>query len=403
MNNRLIFVTVVILIVSLMLIINVNAIGISPGSTTIDFEPNKEYNISFSVLNNEKKDMKVLFNVDGELAQYVALRNILVDFKATEVSKQFSYIVKLPSNLDKPGTHIAKIIVLELPSKVEVEGAYIGARVGVISRLEVKVPYPGKYAEAEVRVSEVRPGQPAVFVIKVYNYGTEDIDKAEATIDILGPTNERVATIVSDAKSIKSKDIRELKAEWVAKNPGLYHAKMTLRYDGKIAKSEQNFYIGEIFIELLDISVKNFRLGGVAKFELTVENKWNDMLKNVFAEIEMRNQKGDVVGKFKSTSADIGALAKEVIIAYWDTENIESGQYDATIALNYGDGKKTESQFKADVSIDSIKFSLIGATAQVVGGGASIFSSPLVALLVVILIIINVGWFIYFRRRLKKK
>ena len=402
MNKKLIFGIVVILIVSLILIRNVSAIGISPGSTTIDFEPSKEQTISFSILNNEKKDMKVLFNVDGELAQYVTLRNVLVDFKSTEESKQFSYNVKLPIKLDKPGTHIAKIISLELPPTVEAEGTYIGARVGVVSRLEVRVPYPGKYAETEVRVSEAQPGQPAVFVIKVFNYGTEDIQKAEATIDILGPTNERIATIVSDVKSVKSKDIRELKAQWVPENPGLYHAEVTLRYDGKIAKAEQNFYIGEVFIDLLNIEVKNFRLGGVAKFELTVENKWNDVLKNVFAEIEMRNQKGDVAGQFKSTSSDMNALAKETIIAYWDTENVESGQYSATIALHYGDGKKTEKQLQADVSIDSIKFSLVGATAQVVGGEGGL-NAPLVALLIVVLIVINITWFVYFRRRFKKK
>jgi len=405
MNSKLIWKFVLIFVVMLVLAGNVSGIGIAPGSTTVDFESGLERTVNFKVINNENKDMKVFFNVEGELAPYVTLSNLLVDFAAGEESKQFSYTVELPKKLKKPGTHIAKIIAIDLPPDADSEGTYVGARVGVVSRLEVKVPYPGKYAEAKLRISEGQPGEDAVFVVKVYNYGAQKINKAEATIDILGPTNERIATIISDTKSIDAKGMRELKAVWRPENPGLYHAVATVRYDGKIARAEENFYVGDVFIELLNIDVKNFRLGGVAKFEMEVESKWNDVLKNVFAEIEMRNQNGDAVGNFKSTSTDLDVLAKEIIIAYWDTENIEPGQYDATITLNYNDGEKTQKEFKADVALDGISISFAGATARVVGSdaGEGIFGSGIIALLVIVLILINVGWFIYFVRRKKKK
>mgnify|MGYP001585906114 CR=1 FL=1 len=117
----------------------------------------------------------------------------------------------------------------------------------------------------------------------------------------------------------------------------------------------------------------------------------------------MRDQQGGEVGKFKSVSSDFEPYKQDTIVAYWDTEGVDSGEYDATITINYEDGKKTEKQFKADVSLDSIKLSLIGATARVVGSDNGLTGGSLLALLVVVLIVINVAWFIYFRRKLRSK
>ena len=221
---------------------------------------------------------------------------------------------------------------------------------------------------------------------------------AQATIDILGPTNERITTIQTNSKLIKSKEIGELTAEWIPKDPGFYSALATLRYDGKTSQTQKTFYIGNVEIELLEVQVKNFRLGGVAKFDLTIENKWNDLVKNVFIEITMKTKEGNILDTFKSTSSDIASLAKETIVAYWDTTNINPGQYDATITMHYADNKKTERQFTADVSLDNIRLSSIGATAQVISS-TGLPDNSLIAFLVVILIAINIGWFIYFKKK----
>jgi len=402
MNKKITFTLIGIFIITSFLLPSISAIGISPGSTTINFEPNKEKEIQFKILNNEKKDMKVVFNVEGDLAQYITLHNILVDLKATEESKTSFYTVKLPPELEKPGTNIAKIIALELPPDATEEGNYIGSRVGVISRLEVLVPYPGKYAEVELRISEANPGQPVTFIVKVLNYGTEDITDAQATIDILGPTNEKIAALTTNAKPVKAKQIEELTAQWIPEYPGFYNAALRLRYDEKITNTAKVFYIGNLMIDLLNVEVKNFKLGGVAKFDLLVENKWNDIVKNVYAEIFMRDQQESEVGNFKSVSTNLPPLAQETLVAYWDTENIESGQYDATITINYEDGKKTEKQFKVDVSLENIRLSPLGATAQVINARNTLKGS-LIALLVAVLIIINLAWFIYFKRKLKNK
>ena len=62
MNNKL-FIWIFVFVVSINL---VNAIGVSPGRTTINFESGLQKDVEFTVFNNEKKDMNVVFYVEGE-------------------------------------------------------------------------------------------------------------------------------------------------------------------------------------------------------------------------------------------------------------------------------------------------------------------------------------------------
>ena len=52
---------------------SVYAIGITPGRTTIDFEPNLQKEVSFSVTNAEQKEMSIVFYTKGELKEAVSL------------------------------------------------------------------------------------------------------------------------------------------------------------------------------------------------------------------------------------------------------------------------------------------------------------------------------------------
>ena len=90
MNNKLL-IWAIVLLISINL---VNAIGISPGRTTIDFKPNLEQEVEFKVFNNEHKDMNVIFYVEGELNNTVYLTDSISKFAATDDVKLFKYKVK---------------------------------------------------------------------------------------------------------------------------------------------------------------------------------------------------------------------------------------------------------------------------------------------------------------------
>jgi len=135
----------------------------------------------------------------------------------------------------------------------------------------------------------------------------------------------------------------------------------------------------------------------VAKFNILVESKWNKKIENVYAEMVIKDAAGNTVANVKSASVDIEPLQKETLLAYWDTEGVEKGVYDANLVLHYA-SRTTEKKLKTYIELESIKTEILGVTAKAIrreeGVGYDILTP-----LVIVLIMINLGWFFYFRRR----
>jgi len=378
---------------------NVEAIGISPGRTTVNFEPGLQQDVEFIIFNSEQKDMNVVIYVEGELSEFVSLKNPMLEFNSGEESKPSSYRVNLPEDLE-PGTHEAKIVAREVPKDYAHDGAFVGATAAVVTQLHVIVPYPGKYAKVEIKVSETGEGQPIVFLVPVSNFGTQDIVKAKGIIDIYGPTNEKIVTIETNEKGVLSKERVELVGSWDSKeiNPGKYFAKVAVTYDGEVASAETIFDYGNLQIDILEVNVKDFRLGEIAKFNILVQNLWSDTINDVFAEMVVLDKQGDEVIRFKSASEDIPGGSKEELVAYWDTEGIKADTYGGMLIVHYED-KTTEKQIKTIVSQNSIKVEFVGATANVVAMSAEGGNKDILVLILFVLVGINVGWFVYFKKK----
>lgn len=247
------------LIFILVLSINSLGIGITPGKYTIDFQPNYNEIVAYKILNNDNKDMEVLLNLEGEFSSYVTLHNKLVSFKPGEESKEFTYEVKLPNKIDKPGTHEIKLTALDLPKNYNQNGNFIGATTAVISLIHIRVPYPGKYLEGKLDIEE--KGGKVRFLMPVTNLGKENIYLAKAVVDVYGPTNEKIVSLNSDQKGINSFEKRELVAEINSKDlsPGKYYAVTNINYDGQILKLESIFEAGLQILDILEISVRDFK------------------------------------------------------------------------------------------------------------------------------------------------
>ncbi|MBU2634246.1 MAG: hypothetical protein KJ674_03290 [Nanoarchaeota archaeon] len=391
---------IILIFISILIIKDVSAIGITPGRTTINFEPNLEREVKFTIINSEHKDMKVLLSVDGELASYVTLSNILIDFSSNEESKDFKYTINLPSNLENPGVNEVNIIATELPPDADEEGAFVGATAAVATQLHINVPYPGKYLTIDLQVEEAQPNEPVIFHVPVMNFGEEDILHAQASIDILGANNEKIVTIESEDQSINAKEKDEFVMGWDADvNSGAYHAIVIVRYDGKIARIEKNFNVGNLMIDVNSITVNNFNLGGIAKFNILVESKWNEKIGDVYGQMLIDDEDGKNIADFKTASVDVDAFAKQEMIAYWDTEGIKEGTYNGKIILHYM-GRTTERALETKIGLNSIETSILG-TGRVIKAaqGEGIKTNNLLIGLVIVLVIVNVGWFIYLRKK----
>ena len=172
-------------------------------------------------------------------------------------------------------------------------------------------------------------------------------------------------------------------------------------YDNEITKVEKEFEIGEDFLEILEINIKDFQLGGIAKFDSLVENKWTSDLEDVYLNIIVYNEKGEVMADFKSPTYSVGARDKADMVAYWDTAGVHEGTYYGKIILKYGD-RSAERNIQMKITDDSIE--VIGLTGHVVVAGSSDFNlNKILVILVIFLIVVNIVWFVVVKRLLKKR
>jgi len=398
--NKKFLLTVLIILLFVISISLVSAIGITPGRTTVNFEPSLSREVSFSVINSENQEMSIVFAVQGELADYITLGQTYADFSSDEESKSFTYTINLPQKFEKPGKYEAEIMALQMPKGIKDQGATVGATVAVVTQLYVYVPYPNKYAEAEVNV--VESGDNTIFLIPVINRGKLDIVEAKVTIDIYSGREEKVATIESNSDSLLSLERKELVAEWERDvNPGRYKAVVTLRYDNEIATILKEFNVGEMFLEVLEVNVKDFELGEIAKFNALVENKWSSDLTEVYLNILVYNDEGEVMADFKSPTYDIPGLTKSEMVAYWDTGGVHKGTYDGKLILKYGE-KSTDRNIQMKISDTSIE--VVGLTGHVIVRGGGTFNLQNILIIVVIfLVIANIIWFVLIKRIMKRK
>jgi hypothetical protein len=397
-RNKLISVLVLMSLIVLTSPASADALGVTPGRSTIDFEPGLEVRESFTITNNEHRKFNAYIYAEEELSKYISFDQEIIGFEESDNSKPFTYTVKLPERMEPPGDHWGKIVVMELPAGWEApEGeTRIIATVAVMHQVRLKVPYPGKFLQLDMSVQEAVPGEPVRFFVKMYNLGKEDIARAQATIDVLGPTNEVIATVETEPASIKSMQKGELITVWNADvNPGRYHASATVRYDGEVGKTEKTFYVGNMLVEVIDIGVKDFSLGSVAKFDILAESRWNQPIGDVYAHMVIKDTEDNKVADFKSASLDMEPFEKAHLYAYWDTEGVMEGDYTARLALHYAD-RVTEREIKTKVGLSSISMDFAGGA---VTSEEGLLEQYPVIMLVAVLVAINFGWFLYFRRR----
>jgi len=383
---------------------SVNALGVAPSRKVIDYSTEPQ-TLTARIINNDNKDMKVMLYPQGELADYVKLAQNTFTLKASEAEKEFSYNLQLPANLE-PGTKNLSIIIIEVPLDIKLpenSQTTIISTVSVAHQLRINVPYPGTFAEGILYISEGNAGDTITFTANIINRGLESISLVEGELVIKGPTNEELARIPSSKlENIASKNSGKIAVNWKADaNPGLYYAEFIVNYAGRQFVLRKSFMIGNYDVEIKSVKVNNFRLGTIAKFDVELLSRWNQPISNVYAELQVIDEKGSILSTFKTNPIDLAQLTTSIVTGYWDTADATIGNYDVRVLARYGD-KSSERIFRTVVGIDSIQVENIGAIANVVASDGDGNSLSLVYILVIISIVFNIGLFIYFKFMRKK-
>jgi hypothetical protein len=375
------------------------ALGITPASKKADYKEGiSEFTIK--ILNNENKDLKLRIKPQGELAQYVKVDDDLVVMYMDEREKNLRYSLDLPKGL-KPGTRSLEIAVEEIIDDSKGTTS-VKAAPEVIHTLHIIVPYPGKYAEAKLYIPKKNVGEVLTFSIPMLNLGSEDIKKASAKIKIY-ENGKEVAEVHSSDVSIPSQKEGKLELPWTVdvKNAGLYHAVATIEYDGEKITLEDDFYIGDESIDIVNVLVEKYNLGMVARFDIYLESNWNDNLTGVFGEMVINDKDGKELTRYKTAPVDLPPFGKTKIVSYWDTAGLGIGTYDVDLLLHYA-GKITEKVFHVQVNIDSMKTTLT-PTADVISINSGFKDNSLLIMLVLFIIVLNIILVLYLGKIKKKR
>jgi hypothetical protein len=396
MNRKIIFLLLIVLLAS-----HVLALGVTPGKRIFEYEVGSEKSGEFSVFNSDKEDVKLIIVVEGELAEYISVSEDEFSMSASEESRSLSYAFEIPRGL-KPGNHLTDIKVLQLPDDEGEEEVFIGAIVGVVTQVNLFVPFPGKFIEAKVNVLDEE--EEISFVIPVFGRGEQDIESIRAKIDIHGLLNEKIASLETNEAELKSGERKDLSVVWDVSevDPGPYLAVAQIDYDGGNLVINREFTVGKKVLNLVGIGVENFVLGEIAKLDMIVESGWKETLNDVYAEMIVYDDFGEELSNIKSANYEVPPGKNTLMEAFWDTEGIVEGIYDVSLSFFYED---EVDQYDLGVDVRQFDIKFIG-TGYVISEGGSKGSGNLVTILIVvigILALMNLSWFLYFRKKFNKK
>lgn len=305
------------------------SIGVSPPTYTIDFSPGLEQEFRFHFLADPGAELNI--SVEGDMAQYVRLS------KTRIVGSEVIFVnLKLPKELPSPGMH-----TIFISAEEQSNGEQGIVLLGIIkSRIFVKSPYPGKYAEVSLSATNANVGENVNLTYEVQNLGTESLNILPKLI-VYDFNNESVQVLSLEPiflPNTKSKKV--LTYLDTSKYPaGFYSVDIFLEYGGESsARSSAFFRLGELNVHILNYTT-NFVKDKINRFDVYIESFWGNPLENVYAEVEIP----DYNIKFSTPSSTLNGFSKSMLTGYFDTTGIAEDKFKGKIILHYAD-KTTEKE-----------------------------------------------------------
>jgi len=385
----------ILLIVLLTSIISINAIGITPSRTIINFEPNFRNIYSVHAHNNLGETVLVSAGVGGDLAEYIEV----LDIKEVEVdpgkSAEFKFLVSLPPAITEPGTHKAFITVHE--ELIDPPEGYFLATGRVSSVIEIKVPFPGKYAKLDLIVPNVDVGEKARFKLNIENLGEKDIQKLYGTVSIQ-EGDKVIKRETTGTIGLKSKKSAELYTTMNTSgmHGGNYNAIAILDYDGNKATDEEIFRLGDLDVNLTNYT-REFEVNKINRWDIWFESRWNKPIEGLYAQAKILQDGKEIDIFVRTPTINLGPWQETRAVAYWDTSGFGLGEYDANIILHYNN-KTEDNLVKIKIVKPKSKFQLqIPLIFEQVG------IEIVILIVIAIVILLDIIWLMWVYKSKKKK
>ncbi|MEK6908801.1 MAG: hypothetical protein AABX23_01980 [Nanoarchaeota archaeon] len=302
----------------------VSALGISPAIKNIDFVPGQEVNITFYVLDAVEYSTYDVGIRGGDLADYSSLN---VD--SVKGNGVFILTIKFPTDFDKPGTSTISVSVKERPS----ESSFINTVVEVGSTVKTFVPYPGYYGDLSLSIPDGNVDENIPVELHVINRGDNPLNIESVFVDFVSGDGNAVKKIEFTPVNIPIFGERYFRKylDTTGIVPGNYIGRARVSYEGITREVNKSFRVGSLFVNITNFT--NYVLGGgIQKFYVTLENKWNSKVLGAYVDVNLTNDIYSMV--FRTPSIDLEPWEEKVIESYLDTDNLE-GKYNLFLNASY--------------------------------------------------------------------
>jgi len=378
------------------------ALGVAPSFYSINEKDASFKTLNLRVLNTQHEELTLLVSLEGDLADDITIQKVIT-LTPEETEKTIHYTLSVKTNLT-PGPHEGKIVLQQIPDE-KAGATNVAVATTVVQKINVAAPYPGVYLTGSLYASSADVEEQIKFTVKLKNKGSKPT-MVKGQVIVKGPTNEELYRVQLPEKAIAGNGLVDLESLIPGlKYPGYYTAEAILTYDGKAITLRKDFSVGSAFADTTGLSIEQFRLGEIVKLSLSIQNKWNSNINELYAVVKIVDSKGAVVSKFTTSTIKLNAQELTLLDSFWDTRDLQIGTYDFIVGLHYN-GKVNEQIFKAVVGLDNVRFG-----SQVSGNvimdkpssseGFSNLTLFLLAFLVLGLIVMNIAWLFYFKKKKK--
>lgn len=338
MNKKNIINILTVIFVLIIITNNVNALGIAPSKKIISYDT-EEHRISVIIFNTEAKDTTLKISVEGPLAYAVTIDEPIIHIRSDEAQKEFTYTVKLPEDLT-PGNKVITISIAQINNPSNPNA--VSGLLTLSHQLMINVPYVGLYAEGYLSISPTFNPEETIAAINIVNTGTENIKTIKGSLNIRDLNGELIYTKnIQERNDLSPGSSTKIEETFNIGKSGIYVVEYDVTYDDKNIILNRAFNIGEYDLAITGASVKNFRLGTIAKLDVDVSNNWNVPVEDVYGEIIVTDLNGTIVGRANTTQTTISPTTGQITV-YWDTTNIKTGQYIVNLKLYAGDKVVTQ-------------------------------------------------------------
>ncbi|MBN2459023.1 hypothetical protein JXB28_01960 [Candidatus Woesearchaeota archaeon] len=344
-----------ILGLSMNLIPQASALGVSPSRVTMNFEPNYEYetDVCFSTQGITRLKVEAI----GELAPYITITGPDENGEIqAEINNCVHYKLKLPSSFDTPGRKDGGVTALELSDETY---GNVQALVRIHHQIWVYVPYPGKYLEiTSFKAGNVKAGGTVPFIIDIISKGDETIEEASGKVYIYKNNNQIGVVDTNVARKLELDQPRQLSAKWdsTGYKEGNYEAFVEISYDGLDANETTPFKLGALDANLINYT-RELIVGGIKEFHATVDSIWDETLQGVRVVAKVYNysqSKEQPVASVETLTRNLDPWSTEDLKGFLDISTFNIGTYDIELTLYFseiGSAKEMTKEYTDKLSI----------------------------------------------------